>query len=307
MATGAEELRCRGMATGTTAKERKKKNLLRCRGNDGSGRRSKRAEEEESSSVLRERWQWAPKSCDVEGAMAMGAAAKKTTEEDVEVAPGYLDPEYMVTKMMTDKSDVYSYGVLLLELVVGKQASLNHRNLVQWSQELADSFRLSELVDPAIADAVDLEQLHVVVGIAKLCTQKEAKERPSIKQILRMLRERLDPSYTGFAKAVQGEGCHDDGRLFTEKQQENEFQAPERTTSPSGCDESEWVGLMPLTKALFTIASTLFFCFLTLVQNSEVEAVGITLQDLALQQMRSIQQQKPPHPVSTSSKVESVD
>ncbi|XP_065044548.1 probable receptor-like protein kinase At1g49730 isoform X2 [Musa acuminata AAA Group] len=135
---------------------------------------------------------------------------------------GYLDPEYMVTKMMTDKSDVYSYGVLLLELVVGKQASLNHRNLVQWSQELADSFRLSELVDPAIADAVDLEQLHVVVGIAKLCTQREVKERPSIKQILRMLRERLDASYTGFAKAVQGEGCHDDGRLFTEKQQENE-------------------------------------------------------------------------------------
>ncbi|WOL15068.1 putative receptor-like protein kinase [Canna indica] len=134
---------------------------------------------------------------------------------------GYLDPEYMVTQMMTDKSDVYSYGVLLLELVTGKQAILDHRNLVQWSQELADSFRLTELVDPTIANTVDLEQLHVVVEIAKLCTRRIGKERPSIKQVIRMLFERLDPLYIGFAKTVDDESCYTGGR-FIEKQQENE-------------------------------------------------------------------------------------
>lgn len=116
---------------------------------------------------------------------------------------GYMDPEYMVTQKMTEKSDVYSYGVLLLELVTGKQATLEDMNLVKWSQELADSFRLADLIDPAIADTVDLEHLHALVGVAKLCTRSEGRERPSIRQVLRMLCQRLDPSYIGFAKAVE--------------------------------------------------------------------------------------------------------
>ncbi|XP_042413870.1 probable receptor-like protein kinase At1g49730 [Zingiber officinale] len=136
-------------------------------------------------------------------------------------ASGYLDPEYMVSQKMTNKSDVYSFGVLLLELVSGKQA-FDNNNLVQWFQDLADT-GLTELADPAIADSVNLEQLHVVLQIANMCTQKESRERPSIKQVLRMLYEQLDPLYIGFAKAVQDEGCYGGGRVFIEKQPVNEI------------------------------------------------------------------------------------
>ncbi|KAG6504612.1 hypothetical protein ZIOFF_036946 [Zingiber officinale] len=129
---------------------------------------------------------------------------------------GYLDPEYMVTQKMIDKSDVYSFGVLLLELVSGKLA-FDNRNLVQWFQDLADSC-LTELVDPTIADTVEPEQLHVVLRIANMCIQKESRERPSIKQVLRMLYEQLDPLYIGFDQAVEDEGCYGGGKLFVDKQ-----------------------------------------------------------------------------------------
>ncbi|URD88446.1 hypothetical protein MUK42_24542 [Musa troglodytarum] len=55
------------MAAGTATVEQKKKNLHRCRGNDDNERCRKGAEEEKSSSVSREQWQRASKSCGVEG------------------------------------------------------------------------------------------------------------------------------------------------------------------------------------------------------------------------------------------------
>lgn len=112
----------------------------------------------------------------------------------------------MVTQELTEKSDVYSYGVLLLELVTGRRAIQESRNLVEWSQKfmVMDS-RLPELVDPAITGSFDLEQLQTVVRIVRWCTQREGRARPSIKQVLRLLYERLDPVYTGFVQAVEDE------------------------------------------------------------------------------------------------------
>ncbi|KAL5978531.1 hypothetical protein ACLOJK_029648 [Asimina triloba] len=114
-----------------------------------------------------------------------------------------MDPEYVVTQELTEKSDVYSYGVLLLELVTARRAIQDSRNLVEWSQKfMVTDSRLPELVDPAIAGSFDLEQLQTVVKIAKRCTQREGRSRPSVKQVLRLLYERLDAVHSGFVQAV---------------------------------------------------------------------------------------------------------
>ncbi|RWW83640.1 hypothetical protein BHE74_00007844 [Ensete ventricosum] len=118
-----------------------------------------------------------------------------------------MDPEYVETQELTEKSDIYSYGVLLLELVSGRRAIHENRNLVEWSQKfLATDSRLPELVDPAIGDSFDFEQLHMVVELIKWCTHKEGRARPSIKQVLRVFSEHLDPVQTGFSENEEGDG-----------------------------------------------------------------------------------------------------
>ncbi|ONK71008.1 uncharacterized protein A4U43_C04F3770 [Asparagus officinalis] len=123
-----------------------------------------------------------------------GAISFEPVSTDIRGTPGYMDPEYVVTQELTEKSDIYSYGVLLLELLTGRRAIQDNRNIVEWSQKfIASESRLPELVDPRIGESFEMEQLQMLVGIIQWCTQREGRSRPSIKQILRVLSESLDP------------------------------------------------------------------------------------------------------------------
>ncbi|KAI8532804.1 hypothetical protein RHMOL_Rhmol11G0243000 [Rhododendron molle] len=135
-----------------------------------------------------------------------GSICFEPVNTDIRGTPGYMDPEYVVTQELTEKSDVYSYGVVLLELLTARRAIQDNKNLVEWSQVFMNSdSRLPELVDPTIADSFDLDQLQTFVTIIRWCTQREGRARPSIKQVLRLLYECSDPMHSGFVEAV-GEG-----------------------------------------------------------------------------------------------------
>ncbi|KAH7314757.1 hypothetical protein KP509_21G019000 [Ceratopteris richardii] len=121
------------------------------------------------------------------------AAAHEQLSTDVRGTPGYLDPEYVVTRQLTLKSDIYSYGVLLLELITGRGAVQDNRNLVSWSQPyLATDSKVPLMVDPDLESNYDSEELKSLVKLVKMCTQKEGKSRPNIRQVLSFLYERLD-------------------------------------------------------------------------------------------------------------------
>ncbi|CBI32392.3 unnamed protein product, partial [Vitis vinifera] len=135
-----------------------------------------------------------------------GSICFEPVNTDVRGTPGYMDPEYVITQELTEKSDVYSYGVVLLELVTARRAIQDNKNLVEWSQIfMASESRLAELVDPSIGDSFDFDQLQTVVTIVRWCTQGEARARPSIKQVLRLLYESSDPMHNGFVQAVEDE------------------------------------------------------------------------------------------------------
>lgn len=122
---------------------------------------------------------------------------------------GYVDPEYVVTQELTAKSDVYSYGVLLLELVTGRPVVQDNSSLVEWSRDLIGTdYRLHELVDTAVADTFDLDELQVMADVIHWCTHRDGEARPSMKQVLRILYERLDPLSGVFARAVEGEQAY---------------------------------------------------------------------------------------------------
>ncbi|XP_021714248.1 probable receptor-like protein kinase At1g49730 isoform X1 [Chenopodium quinoa] len=133
-----------------------------------------------------------------------GSICFEPINTEVRGTPGYMDPEYVVTRELTEKSDVYSYGVVLLELVTGRRVIQDNRNLVQWAQSFFTSeTKLSQLVDPKIGEFFDYDQLQTVVSVIKWCTHSEARGRPSIKQVLRLLYEISDPLHSGFIHDMQ--------------------------------------------------------------------------------------------------------
>ncbi|KAI9123942.1 hypothetical protein K1719_005242 [Acacia pycnantha] len=179
-----------------------------------------------------------------------GSICLEAVNTNITGTPGYMDPEYVVTHELTEKSDIYSYGVLLLEIVTGRRVIQDNKNLVEWAQPYMgpDSVtRSMELVDPSVRESFDLDQLQTVVSIVEWCTQREGRTRPSIKQALRLLYETSEPMHSGFLEDEEREGSQQGGRNSRGKIQRNEalfqsgdarYLASSSSTSRSYCSRS---------------------------------------------------------------------
>ncbi|KAG6415890.1 hypothetical protein SASPL_123309 [Salvia splendens] len=103
---------------------------------------------------------------------------------------GYVAPEYLLDGKLTDKSDVYGFGVVLLELLLGrkpmeKPAPPHTQSTVSWAMpQLTDRTKLPNIVDPVIANSMDMKHLYQVAAVALLCIQPEPSYRPLIADIL---------------------------------------------------------------------------------------------------------------------------
>ncbi|KZV37131.1 serine/threonine-protein kinase [Dorcoceras hygrometricum] len=104
---------------------------------------------------------------------------------------GYLAPEYALGGHLTTKADVYSFGILTLEVVSGKSSGNTNyggmqKLLVEWAWELHEEGKLLDLVDPDL-EAFPEDQVLRYMKVALFCTQANASRRPLMSQVIEML------------------------------------------------------------------------------------------------------------------------
>ncbi|AEC08191.1 Serine-threonine/tyrosine-protein kinase catalytic domain [Arabidopsis thaliana x Arabidopsis arenosa] len=103
---------------------------------------------------------------------------------------GYAAPEYLATGHLTTKSDVYSYGVVLLEVLSGRRAVDKNRppgeqKLVEWARPLlANKRKLFRVIDNRLQDQYSMEEACKVATLALRCLTFEIKLRPNMNEVV---------------------------------------------------------------------------------------------------------------------------
>ncbi|XP_068305726.1 probable serine/threonine-protein kinase PBL21 isoform X2 [Pyrus communis] len=103
---------------------------------------------------------------------------------------GYCAPEYAMSGKLTLKSDIYSLGVVMLELITGKKAidcskRPGEQNLVSWSRPfLKDRRKFVQLVDPLLQGRFPVRCLHHAIAITAMCLQEQPTFRPLVTDIV---------------------------------------------------------------------------------------------------------------------------
>ncbi|XP_057744219.1 MDIS1-interacting receptor like kinase 1-like [Arachis stenosperma] len=107
---------------------------------------------------------------------------------------GYIAPEYGYSLNVDEKIDIYSYGIVLLELLTGKRP-LDPEfgesvDIVGWIRRKIENKSLEEALDPSVGSSKHVqEEMLLVLRIALLCTAKLPKDRPSMRDVIMMLGE----------------------------------------------------------------------------------------------------------------------
>ncbi|PKA52922.1 Serine/threonine-protein kinase [Apostasia shenzhenica] len=106
---------------------------------------------------------------------------------------GYAAPEYIMTGHLTARSDVYGFGVVLLEMLIGRQAMDKSRpsrehNLVEWARPLLiHNRKLLKILDPRVEGQYSVRTAQMVANLAYQCLSQNPKGRPTMNQVVEIL------------------------------------------------------------------------------------------------------------------------
>ncbi|XP_002969741.2 inactive protein kinase SELMODRAFT_444075-like [Selaginella moellendorffii] len=130
------------------------------------------------------------------GLARWNTSSQPAVETKVVGTLGYLAPEYASSGQVTEKADVYSFGVILLEMVTGRRSldiSLPHAEqcLTEWARPKLDVRDADSLLDPRLVKDLlqesQLYEIQAMVHAAAFCLRREPSQRPRMSQVLRIL------------------------------------------------------------------------------------------------------------------------
>ncbi|KAK7282684.1 hypothetical protein RIF29_11656 [Crotalaria pallida] len=139
---------------------------------------------------------------------------------DVAGTFGYLAPEYFMYGKVTDKIDVFAFGVVLLELLSGRKPisgdyPKGQESLVMWASPILYSGKVLQLLDPSLGDNYDHEEMERMVLAATLCIRRAPKARPQMSIISKIFQgdadvikwARLEVSASKGLETIDDEAC----------------------------------------------------------------------------------------------------
>ncbi|XP_059317053.1 protein NSP-INTERACTING KINASE 1-like [Lycium ferocissimum] len=106
---------------------------------------------------------------------------------------GHIAPEYLSTGQSSDKTDVFGFGILLLELISGQRTlefgkAANQKGaMLDWVKKIHQEKKLDVLVSKDLKDKYDRIELEEMVQVALICTQYQPSHRPKMSEVVRML------------------------------------------------------------------------------------------------------------------------
>ncbi|XP_058223752.1 probable serine/threonine-protein kinase At1g01540 [Rhododendron vialii] len=145
-----------------------------------------------SSNILLDR-EWKPKMSDFGLAKLLDSENTHVTTR-VMGTHGYIAPEYAWTGMLNEKSDTYSFGILIMEIISGRCPVDHSRpdgevNLIDWLKTMVENRKSEEVVDPKLPEMPSSKALKHVLLVALMCVDPNASERPKMGQVIHMLEE----------------------------------------------------------------------------------------------------------------------
>lgn len=105
---------------------------------------------------------------------------------------GYLAPEWLANLPITSKSDVFSYGMVLLELVGGRRnfdisSNSGRRKFSTWAFEQFELGNISSIVDERLGGNINMGQVQRAIQVSFWCIQEQSSRRPSMGKVVQML------------------------------------------------------------------------------------------------------------------------
>ncbi|KAJ0500726.1 putative protein kinase RLK-Pelle-DLSV family [Helianthus annuus] len=133
-----------------------------------------------------------PKISDFGLARSFGGNETQANTQRVVGTYGYMSPEYALDGLFSIKSDVFSFGILILEVLSGKRNRgfidpENENNLVGHVWSLYTQGRSMELIDASCAESCHLPEAIRLINVALLCVQQKAGDRPNMSSVVLMM------------------------------------------------------------------------------------------------------------------------
>ncbi|XP_047326823.1 receptor-like protein kinase FERONIA [Impatiens glandulifera] len=136
---------------------------------------------------------WVAKIADF-GICKVGGVANLThISTAVKGTIGYIDPEYFSTNMLTKKSDVYAFGVVLWEALCGRRVidnSIDDKqqcSLVKWVQHCCKNESVNEIIDHNLRGQISSDSLKLYIELANLCLHNQINSRPTLAEVIKVL------------------------------------------------------------------------------------------------------------------------